>query len=287
MIKFNIVAPINKVPSTFKLFLQSIENQDYKEKKLFLIIDNNPQLKNELLEHFHDINFDYIILENNGSSGPSATRNLAINYINDGFITFLDSDDMLGKNYLKKMRYFLEKNPNVKAVAASGKKYALDDKQNPIFRGKSNLIFKSGCLDHIQVFLNEIGSISGFSISAENKVLFDESMFFLEDYDFYIKTLDKGINIYSAPCCQYFYFVQVGGKKYDYEKQTFACKKILENHCIQSKDNFYLRLLLTLQAHKLMFRHSEKIGIAFGLMVLIFFLYPMHMVRFIRRLINV
>ena len=286
MIKFNIVAPINKVPSTFKLFLQSIENQDYREKKLFLIIDNNPQLKNELLEHFHDINFDYIILENNGSSGPSATRNLAINYINDGFITFLDSDDMLGKNYLKKMRYFLEKNPNVKAVAASGKKYALDDKQNPIFRGKSNLIFKSGCLDHIQVFLNEIGSISGFTISSKNKVLFDESMFFLEDYDFYLKNIADGIQIFSNDKAEYYYFIGSGPKKYDKKKQRDACNKINENNKTMSS-NFFHNLLLYLQSNKLRLRHSNYKLVASIIMLFILLIAPSHSFRFLRRLFSV
>jgi len=286
MIKFNIVAPINKIPSTFKLFLQSIENQDYREKKLFLIIDNNPQLKNELLEHFHDINFDYIILENNGSSGPSATRNLAINYINDGFITFLDSDDMLGKNYLKKMRYFLEKNPNVKAVAASGKKYALDDKQNPIFRGKSNLIFKSGCLDHIQVFLNEIGSISGFTISSKNKVLFDESMFFLEDYDFYLKNIADGIQIFSNDKAEYYYFIGSGPKKYDKKKQRDACNKINENNKTMSS-NFFHNLLLYLQSNKLRLRHSNYKLVASIIMLFILLIAPSHSFRFLRRLFSV
>ena len=286
MIQFNIVAPINKIPSTFKLFLQSIENQDYREKKLFLIIDNNPQLKNELLEHFHDINFDYIILENNGSSGPSATRNLAINYINDGFITFLDSDDMLGKNYLKKMRYFLEKNPNVKAVAASGKKYALDDKQNPIFRGKSNLIFKSGCLDHIQVFLNEIGSISGFTISSKNKVLFDESMFFLEDYDFYLKNIADGIQIFSNDKAEYYYFIGSGPKKYDKKKQKDACNKINENNKTMSS-NFFHNLLLYLQSNKLRLRHSNYKLVASIIMLFILLIAPSHSFRFLRRLFSV
>ena len=286
MIKFNIVAPINKVPSTFKLFLQSIENQDYREKKLFLIIDNNPQLRNELLEHFDDINFDYIILENNGTSGPSATRNLAINYINDGFITFLDSDDMLGKNYLKKMNNFLEKNPNVKAVAASGKKYALDDKQNPIFRGKSNLIFKSGCLDHIQIFLNEIGSISGFTISSKNKVLFDESMFFLEDYDFYLKNIAEGIQIFSNDKAEYYYFIGSGPKKYDKKKQRDACNKINENNKTMSS-NFFHNLLLYLQSNKLRLRHSNyKLGASI-IMLFIFLIAPSHSFRFLRRLLSV
>ena len=286
MIKFNIVAPINKVPSTFKLFLQSIENQDYREKKLFLIIDNNPQLKNELLEHFHDINFDYIILENNGTSGPSATRNLAINYINDGFITFLDSDDMLGKNYLKRMSHFLKKNPNVKAVAASGKKYALDDKQNPIFRGKSNLIFKSGCLDHIQVFLNEIGSISGFTISSKNKVLFDESMFFLEDYDFYLKNIADGTQIFSNDKAEYYYFIGSGPKKYDKKKQRDACNKINENNKTMSS-NFFHNLLLYLQSNKLRLRHSNyKLGASI-IMLFILLIAPSHSFRFLRRLLSV
>ena len=286
MIQFNIVAPINKVPSTFKLFLQSIEIQDYKEKKLFLIIDNNPQLKNELLEHFHDINFDYTIMENNGTSGPSATRNLAINYINDGFITFLDSDDMLGKNYLKKMRYFLEKNPNVKAVAASGKKYALDDKQNPIFRGKSNLIFKSGCLDHIQVFLNEIGSISGFTISSKNKVLFDESMFFLEDYDFYLKNIADGTQIFSNDKAEYYYFIGSGPKKYDKKKQRDACNKINENNKTMSS-NFFHNLLLYLQSNKLRLRHSNYKLVASIIMLFILLIAPSHSFRFLRRLFSV
>jgi len=286
MIKFNIVAPINKVPSTFKLFLQSIENQDYREKKLFLIIDNNPQLKNELLEHFHDINFDYIILENNGTSGPSATRNLAINYINDGFITFLDSDDMLGKNYLKRMSHFLKKNPNVKAVAASGKKYALDDKQNPIFRGKSNLIFKSGCLDHIQVFLNEIGSISGFTISSKNKVLFDESMFFLEDYDFYLKNIADGIQIFSNDKAEYYYFIGSGPKKYDKKKQRDACNKINENNKTMSS-NFFHNLLLYLQSNKLRLRHSNYKLVASIIMLFILLIAPSHSFRFLRRLFSV
>ncbi|MEL0238109.1 MAG: glycosyltransferase [Gammaproteobacteria bacterium] len=286
MIQFNIVAPINKVPSTFKLFLQSIENQDYREKKLFVIIDNNPQLKNELLEHFHDINFDYIILENNGTSGPSATRNLAINYINDGFITFLDSDDMLGKNYLKKMSNFLEKNPNVKAVAASGKKYALDDKQNPLFRGKSNLIFKSGCLDHMQVFLNEIGSISGFTISSKNKVLFDESMFFLEDYDFYLKNIADGIQIFSNDKAEYYYFIGSGPKKYDKKKQRDACNKINENNK-RISNNFFHNLLLYLQSNKLRLRHSNYKLEASIVMLFIFLIAPSHSFRFLRRLLSV
>ena len=286
MIKFNIVAPINKIPSTFKLFLQSIENQDYKEKKLFLIIDNNPQLKNELLEHLHDISFDYTIMENNGTSGPSATRNLAIKHINDGFITFLDSDDMLGKNYLRKMSNFLEKNPNVRAVAASGKKFALDDKQNQIFRGKSNLIFKSGCLDRMQVFLNEIGSISGFTISSKNKVLFDESMFFLEDYDFYLKNVAGGIQIFSNDKAEYYYFIGSGPKEYDRKKQWDACKKINDNNKIMS-NNFFHNLLLYLQSNKLRLRHSNyKLGASI-IMLFIFLMSPSHSFRFLRRLLSV
>lgn len=286
MIKFNIVAPINRIPSSFKLFLQSIENQDYKEKKLFLIIDNNSQLKNELLEHFHEINFDYIILENNGTSGPSATRNLAINFINEGFITFLDSDDVLGENYLKEMNNFLEENSNVKAVAASGKKFGLDDRKNLIFRGKSNLIFKSGCLSHDQVFLNEIGSISGFTVSAENKVLFDESMYFLEDYDFYIKTLADGIQIFSNHKAEYFYYIGVGPKKYDEKRQRDACKKINENNKQISK-NFLNNLLLFLQSNKLRLRHSNNKFGASIVMLFIFLFSPSHSFRFMRRLFNV
>ena len=286
MIRFNIVAPINKIPSTFKLFLQSIENQDYREKKLFLIIDNNSQLKDELLEHLHDINFDYIILENNGISGPSATRNLAINYINDGFITFLDSDDMLGKNYLQKMSNFLEKNPNVNAVAASGKKFALDNKQNPIFRGKSNLIYKSGCLNHMQVFLNEIGSISGFTISSKNKLSFDESMFFLEDYDFYLKIIAGGIQIFSNDEAEYYYFIGSGPKEYDREKQREACKRINENNKTIS-NNFFYSLLLYLQSNKLRLRHSNYKLEASMIMLFIFLISPSHSFRFLRRLFSV
>jgi len=284
--KFNIVAPINKIPSTFKLFLQSIENQDYKEKKLFLIIDNNPTLKNELLEHFRDINFDYTIMENNGTSGPSATRNLAISHINEGFITFLDSDDMLGKKYLRKMSNFLEKRPNIKAVAASGTKFAMDVKQNLIFRGKSNLIFKSGSMSEAQVFLNEIGSISGFTVSAKNKVLFDESMFFLEDYDFYLKNIAKGIQIFSNSEAEYFYFVGLGPKKYDRNRQKYACNKINENNRKISK-NFFNNLLLYMQSNKLRLRHSDNKFRASIMMLFIFLLSPSHSLRFFRRLFNV
>ena len=287
MRQINIISPINKIPQSFNLFLSSIEKQDYPNKKLYLVIDNNADMKDDILAHLDLVDFEVLLLNNEGNSGPSAARNVALKEIDEGFITFLDCDDMLADNFFVNLNQYLDKTPFAKAVACSGQKFCFENDKDIKFGKKSNLIFTKAVLTSPQIYLNEIGSISGFSISAENKVLFDESMFFLEDYDFYIKTLDKGINIYSAPCCQYFYFVQEGGKKYDYEKQTFACKKILQNHSIQSKANYYLRLLLTLQAHKLMFRHSKKIGIAFGLMVLIFFLYPMHMFRFIRRLINV
>lgn len=287
MRQINIISPINKIPRSFDLFLSSIEKQEYPNKKLYLVVDNNNDLKDSILDHIDRIDFEVAVLNHEGISGPSAARNVALKAIDEGFITFLDCDDMLADNFLVKLNQYLDKKPFAKAVACSGQKFYVANDNEIKFGKKSNLIFTTAALTSPQIYLNEIGSISGFSISAENKVFFDESMFFLEDYDFYIKTLDKGINIHAAACCRYFYYVQEGGKRYDYEKQTYACRKILQNHSIQSKDNFYLRLLLALQAHKLMFRHSEKIGIAFVLMVLILLLYPMHMFRFIRRLINV
>ena len=83
--------------------IQSVINQTYKDWELIIINDASTDNSKEIVQRFlHkqlDSRIKFIDLENN--KGVSFTRNLGIKEAKGEYISFLDSDDLWDKEFLK------------------------------------------------------------------------------------------------------------------------------------------------------------------------------------------
>lgn len=83
--------------------IQSVINQTYKDWELIIINDASTDNSKEIVQRFlHkqlDSRIKFIDLENN--NGVSFTRNLGIKEAKGEYISFLDSDDLWDKEFLK------------------------------------------------------------------------------------------------------------------------------------------------------------------------------------------
>ena len=106
----DIIIPVYNTPlNDLERCLNSILNQTYKKYKVYIIDDgSNYETKSFLDEYVKDkSNF---LVKHIINSGVSNARNVGIDISNNKYITFVDSDDTLEKDFLKESFKLIENN---------------------------------------------------------------------------------------------------------------------------------------------------------------------------------
>lgn len=97
--KISIVVPVYKVEEYIQECIDSILAQDYKNFELILVDDGSPDASGEICDHFKTVDPRInVIHKKNG--GLSDARNAGIEAATGKYITFVDSDDFVSKDYL-------------------------------------------------------------------------------------------------------------------------------------------------------------------------------------------
>lgn len=172
--------------------IQSVINQTYKDWELIIINDASTDNSKEIVQRFlHkqlDSRIKFIDLENN--KGVSFTRNLGIKEAKGEYISFLDSDDLWDKEFLKlsylKLKenykfvytnfyYLYENNKLKKSYSCNKNGYLNDFISNAKNRYEFIFPFCVGCVV-IEKNLLEIYKIN----FPEKQFLFEDVLFFAE-----------------------------------------------------------------------------------------------------------
>lgn len=117
--KISIIIPFYNAEEYIKTSIESILNQtlDFKENiEIILVDDGSTDNSKKVCEQYlkeYPVNIKYFYSEN---KGPSSARNIGIENVSTDskIIGFLDADDYLSKNVLKKVKNFFEKNRDIK-----------------------------------------------------------------------------------------------------------------------------------------------------------------------------
>lgn len=97
-VKVSIIMPVYNAEKYLKETLESVKRQSFKDFELIAINDGSVDSSKKILESYvDDINIKIINKEN---SGVSASRNRGIAEATGKYICFLDSDDVLHRDYL-------------------------------------------------------------------------------------------------------------------------------------------------------------------------------------------
>lgn len=105
----SIIMPCYNNEKYVKHSIESVLNQKYDLNKIELILINDGSTDNtiEILNSYKNSNIKVIDKKN---EGVSSTRNRGINEANGKYILFLDADDMISNNTIKKIVTFFDKN---------------------------------------------------------------------------------------------------------------------------------------------------------------------------------
>lgn len=104
--KFSIIVPVYNVEKYVEKCLKSIDNQSYQKFEAIIVNDGSKDKSDSIIKKYikDKKQFTYLTKENGGLSDA---RNFGIKYASGDYIIFLDSDDYLEPDLLKKLNSIL------------------------------------------------------------------------------------------------------------------------------------------------------------------------------------
>ena len=103
MKKVSIIVPVYNVEKYLRKCLDSLFNQTYKDYLVICVNDGSTDNSLSILEEYKKKYSDKMVLISKENGGLSSARNAGLDYIkdwNNSYITFVDSDDWVDKDYL-------------------------------------------------------------------------------------------------------------------------------------------------------------------------------------------
>ena len=204
--------------------VQSIINQKYTNWKLIVVDDNSNQETKSIIKKYEKLKKVKIFwLKRN--KGAAYCRNFAINKTNSNFIAFIDSDDVWGKNKLKKQIKFMKKN-NYSFTYTNYETIGLK---------KKNVITPE------KISFDEF--IKNTSIATSTMIV--------------RRNISKGVKFTNSKICEdYFFKCKILKKiKFAYRLNSNLCKYRIRNGSLQSNKlkNFYWIWKINHEYNKLSF----------------------------------
>lgn len=194
---FTVIVPIYKVENYLCECIDSILSQNYYNFELILVDDGSPDRCPEICEQYarQDKRIRIVHQQNRGLS---SARNRGIEISCGRYIVFVDGDDVLCDNTLKKLAECVEKNNypdmiignvvhwinNTEKIAVDNQKYMKEQIGKNIF--ELNEIYAK---HSVQLPWSAYHSIYNRELLIKQGLYFSEDIVGAEDCDFYLKIL--------------------------------------------------------------------------------------------------
>lgn len=118
--KYSVLVTVYNKEKYVEKCLLSIINQSYNNIELIVLNDGSKDNSNKIIEKLRKkYNFQYFNLSNRG---VSASRNFLISKVKTDYFMFVDADDYIEQDLLKKLNIYLKKNPDIEIVSFNAKK---------------------------------------------------------------------------------------------------------------------------------------------------------------------
>jgi glycosyltransferase involved in cell wall biosynthesis len=162
----SIIVPCYKQAQYLPEALASVLAQTYPYWECIIVNDGSPDNTEEVAKLYceRDNRFKYVYKRN---EGPSSARNLGIHQSKGDYITFIDADDWVDKDYLQNFANMLEINPESHLTESALWMYD---------NGTIEPMPDKGCF-----FFSVWGNLFVLQIVLDNKIRFQEDLFWGED----------------------------------------------------------------------------------------------------------
>ncbi len=244
--KISVIMPVYKVPEIFlRRSIQCVIKQSYKNFELIIIDDGSPDNSGNICEEFKKLD-NRIRVFHIKNGGVSVARNFGLKYAEGEYITFIDSDDLIDKDYLINLyNSIIEYDTDCIVCSCKYIKSKNDIIKNKKINFKSKIYNQNSAIEilchmkHPYQYI-EITSVWGklYKSKIAKQIKFNEEMVLAEDFAYNLEYFQKINKIV---------FLQYQGYGY----------RIREDSAINSIYNF--RMLKTIRQLKIMIeKYAQK-----------------------------
>ncbi len=196
----SIIMPAYNAEDWIDASIGSVLDQTYPYWELLIVDDGSSDRTTQRVKAYQDPRIRFF---QQGNSGVSAARNLALQRMNGDYMLFLDADDLLFPRSLESRLILFSEDPDLAFV--DGQVYvtgsSIEDHERiwtPTFEGgpkKELLALKDSCFVTITWLIRK---------DPERTYRFDEKLTHCEDLDFYLSIADQGRYGYVEEPIMYF-----------------------------------------------------------------------------------
>lgn len=200
----SIIVPVYNTEQFLHQCIESIINQTYKNIEIILIDDGSTDKSGKICDEYA-ANDNRIKTIHNSNSGVSIARNIGLDNANGKYITFIDSDDYVEKNYIETLVNAIETN-NAELAICGIKEIRNSNTKIRKIRGKLTGIFYEDyyaiidflCVPFSKIFLREI--IEKYAIRFNTELRYAEDEIFNIGYYKFVTNYtftEKALYIYN------------------------------------------------------------------------------------------
>ena len=189
----SIVMPVYNGEKYLRESIDSIVSQTFADWELILVNDCSSDRSLEIMKEYDDARIR--IINNETNQKLPRSLNIGFRYASGRYFTWTSDDNRFGEKALEHMVLFLEKNPRYAMVYSS--MYFIDSDgqiEGAFSEGAEKLYYKDvvgGCF----LYRRE---------AAEKTGGYDEEMFLVEDYDYWLR-INAQYEIYHLDSLDYYY----------------------------------------------------------------------------------
>ena len=259
MKKLSFILPVYNVEPYIEKCIRSIRDKDmpYKEYEIIVINDGSPDNSKEIVKNLQK-EIPNILLINQENQGVSAARNKGIDNANGEYLVFIDPDDYVNPNLLRKL-YDRVKRDNLDILQSGRSLVSSDgivrhmvgneDIKGKIFDGISAFYQKD---KEFQFFDSSVGYLYKRCLINENNIKFPVGVVHLEDGVFIRKIFTLAKRVGFENCDFYQVFLRPGSAS---RSEVGTSLKAVEGDIISVKN-----LLLFKENHQLNSSQKELIN---------------------------
>lgn len=141
--KISIIVPVYNVEKFLAECLDSIFSQSFEDFEVLLVNDASEDGSREICERYAKQDARIRILENEKNLGLSLTRNHGIREAKGEYVTFIDSDDLIDRNYLIKL-FSVAEQENAEVVSMGYTEYVRGQNGKYIHGRQINIVKSLG-----------------------------------------------------------------------------------------------------------------------------------------------
>ena len=249
--KISIIVPIHNSEKYLRECLDSILAQDFDDFEILLINDHSVDKSEDICKEYQD-KFKKIRFLNSHKRGVSAARNAGINNAMGEWISFVDSDDLVSKDYLSSMIRFTNKKTDLVIGRILSFRNNVLDANNDGFKGKKENIFdtlekkkrlvQSIFIDNTKIIKFPHMSCSYGRIFRKSKIreLFDEKLNKYEDAIFNLDYIFNCNRVNVIDNISYFYRLNDYSSVRKFRKTIFQDYRLAEEAIFNKEQKYCL-----------------------------------------------